>query len=1073
MADRLTETIRGIVPTSVKWRPENLAPNDGGALNSSYTEKDPRPGTAVTADSRARLRPEISQAQEGGTLVFTVTEGGLPGSAGAAVSYRREKEAGDLARGWNQPNLLGGWLTQEWSDVVVYDDVACVTIPRTQQVVGFVQDNGGAAGLATTRIFDPEGWTWSAATAVPWKVLTGINAVGLVHLPGTDRILAVIMPATAGPGSFGIMQVWATENAGITWEEYSLRPIRDPATDPSGSGFGVGVRRAKAAAQSDGSVLVVVESGGLTDAVAQMASADLGVTFALVEPAVVLGTNIDVLALPDQTYALTFVEETTGLPRIRFLGSAFDPISSAVEVSIASAQLVSMTATIDADGTIYVFGGRDTAFRKVFVWRSTDLGRTWTQFDYGLIDTGDNSAFPVLTGSCATGGYILIQHQWTASVGNEDGSVATLLAGGWSNLSSVDKGFFAIPGGNPAAGPRQVGRFGFGSKIGVESNTWLPIELPGDTVYTAVGAPGVLEAPGRMRMISAASGDPMILTTSTGVEDIVVLAQFAIISGGSQGGPLESGFRVEVSDPAVPISFIVEIRADVFGFAVHDSHGGADIGTVSLNMAVDNQILLHVYFSSGGTVGHVRTYYRVPGRTLWTAGPSTDTLTSAAAAATLTNMAWVHPAITTTTSTWTIFEWAFEAGVAFGVDQVDGKRIADLPYPLLEVGDAATGEKALLALRAGPGTRGEIYEIAAEADHAVSKLFPTVSPSRDDTFETLTNTVTRVSVDMSRDTRLGQSFALVMGVLGSNVRRIQLFGDIAAVPTLIGEIDLATGFVGLDYILDGDTLHPNTATTIDAGRWIQAMEFVGGHVLIGGSAYKILSNSGGGWTQSTTAHPHFRIEIVGVSPPATGTCDLVAPSGFVVFHMATTASRFRQFYAVEIPGSQATPEGRYIVGNVLLGGLVVPGKQWSNGWALSYAGNVRSRRDPYGTEYREQRGPEARTYTVGFADGVKLQHTRESLDVAYIGSSAVGASALAGRDDVLGQLVGLLRESEGFSAPSMLLAEVPDASGVTVTDPTLWVYGYLTGTVQANHVTGNENSREFYRIEQLQLVEVR
>ena len=134
---------------------------------------------------------------------------------------------------------------------------------------------------------------------------------------------------------------------------------------------------------------------------------------------------------------------------------------------------------------------------------------------------------------------------------------------------------------------------------------------------------------------------------------------------------------------------------------------------------------------------------------------------------------------------------------------------------------------------------------------------------------------------------------------------------------------------------------------------------------------------------------------------------------------------------------------------------------------------MRARRDPYGTEYREQRGPEARTYTVGFADGVKMQHTRESLDVAYIGSSAVGASALAGRDDVLGQLVGLLRESEGFSAPSMLLAEVPDASGVTVTDPTLWVYGYLTGTVQANHVTGDENSREFYRIEQLQLVEVR
>lgn len=1070
MADRLTQAIRGIVTTSVRWRPENLAPNDPSVgTNSDYTEKDPRPGTAVTSDSRARLRPEISLAQAAGTLVLKVTEGGLPGPAGAAVSYRQTKEPADSERGWNQGNYFGGWVAQEWSDVTVFDDIDCVTLPNTQEVIGIAHKNGPPS-TELARLFDPETWVWSVGSTLPWVVSSFTTVAALAYLPGTDRVIAIVLPA--GPDN--PMQIWATEDKGTTWEEYSLKPIRDPLTDASGSGFGSFITRPKAAAQPDGSVIVIVQGDATGGAIAQLASADLGVTFSLVESISATGSNLDVFALPDGSYAVTFIETASGLPRIRFLGSAFDPISSAVEISISSTQLESMTATIDADGTIFVFGGRDTTFRKVFVWFSTDSGRTWTEFDFGLIDTGANTAYPLLTGSCTTGGYILIQHQWSSSVGNEDGSVGTIIAGGWSNLNAVDKGFFRNLNGNPIDGPRQFERFGFGAKTGVESNTWFPIELPGDTIYTATGAAGVLEAPGRMRMTSVASGDSMILTTSTGIEDIVVKAQFAIISGGSQTGPLESGFRINVADSGIPRSFQVEIRADTNGFAVHDRNGASDIGTVVIDMTIDIQIVVHIFFDTSGTTGRVRTYYRRPGRTVWTAGPSTDTLTSDPTAPTMTSLSWVHPAVTTTTSHWQMFEWAFEAGMAFGADKVDGKRIADLPYPLLEVGAGGpTNERAFLSLRSGPGARGEIYNIQAEADHGVHKLFPSVSPSRDDTFETLSNTLTRVSVDMTRDTRLGQSFALVMGILGSNVRKIRLYGDIATVPTLIGEIDLATGFVGLRYVLDGDTLHPDTATTIDADRWIQAMEFVGGHVVISGVAYKILHNSAGGWTQNTTVHPHIRIEIVGAAPAATGLCDLVAPSGYVVFHMGTTAAKFRRFYQVEIPAGQATAEGRYIVGNALVGGLIVPGKSWSNGWSLEVRPNNRARRDPYGTEYREQRGPESRVYSIAWPDGVKFQFMRESIDVDYIGSSAGGATPLAGRDDVLGQLVGALRESGGFTELAMLLAKVSGGSGVTITDPTLWVYGHLSGTVRADHVTGDEDDREFYRIGGLQMVEVR
>ena len=1071
MADRLTETIRGIVPTSVRWRPENLTPNDGGALNSDYTEKDPRPGTAVTADSRARLRPEISQAQDAGTIVFKVTEGGLPGPIGAAVSYRLDSEPADSERGWNQPNYLSGWVAQEWSDVLDFGDVACVTLPATQEVVAIALTTPAtepAGGSSRSRVFDPETWIWTAGSVPPWRIgiQPGQQTTALVHLPGTDRILAIVLPADVALPSSTPMTVYDSIDKGATWAPYSLRPIRDPAAEVNGSGF-VGVKRGKAAAMSDGSVVCLVEDNFTTEGIAQLGSADLGVTFALVE-APQLGTNVDVFALPDGTFAVTFIEKTSLLPRIRFLGSAFDSLGDAVQISIASAQLDSLTATIDADGTIYAFGNRTTNFNRSFLWFSTDLGRTWSEYKFGLTDTGDVGAFPIFLGSCATGGQILIQHRWSVSSGNEDNSVGTMIAGGWSNLVLFDDSFPITDRSVDMVRPFE--RFGYGGVTGIESNTWIPIELPSDTIYTTA-TPGALVAPGEMTIATVAAAAAQGFVTATGLDDSVTQAQFRVTVGGSQ--VIDAvGFQWIFSDGAAN-SYRYTIRADTAGFAIFDTNAAANVGSaVVVGMAINIQIKVDVSFDNLGANATLRSYYRRPGDTVWIAGPA-GALSNGGFLAPLSAVTFGHNGASTSTSFWQMFEWALEGGVGFGADKVDGKRIADLPYPLSGVGNKTTGEKALLSLRAGPGTRGEIYEIAAEADHAVSKLFPTVSPSRDDTFETLSNTLTRVSVDMVRDSRLGQSFALVMGVLNSNVRRIQLFGDIAAVPTLIGELDLATGFVGLQYLLTGDQLTPSLATA-DAARWIQAMEFVGGHVDLGGGVVRrIAANSAGGWTTAPTVVPHFRLEGIDGTENVTGFCDIVAPSGFVVFHMATTPSKFRRFYQVEIPAGQDTVEGRYRVGNVLLGGLVVPGKQWSNGWALSYAGNVRSRRDPYGTEYREQRGPEARTYTVGFADGVKMQHTRESLDVAYIGSSAVGASALAGRDDVLGQLVGLLRESEGFSAPSMLLAEVPDASGVTVTDPTLWVYGYLTGTVQANHVTGDENSREFYRIEQLQLVEVR
>ena len=196
MATRLLATIRGIVPTALRWRPENLAPNDGAALNSDYTEKDPRPGTAVATDEDARLVPEISNAQDT-DLEIRVTEAGLPGAEGAAVSYKKTSEDPDFERGWNQPNYFAGWVAQEWVGdfgFPTFIATSCVTIPSTQEVVSVAM----YSSVRRSRVFDPETWTWGAFTSLPTNPFVS-DPVALCVLRGSERILAITLPNSAVP----------------------------------------------------------------------------------------------------------------------------------------------------------------------------------------------------------------------------------------------------------------------------------------------------------------------------------------------------------------------------------------------------------------------------------------------------------------------------------------------------------------------------------------------------------------------------------------------------------------------------------------------------------------------------------------------------------------------------------------------------------------------------------------------------------------------------------------------------------------------------------------------------------
>jgi len=126
--------------------------------------------------------------------------------------------------------------------------------------------------------------------------------------------------------------------------------------------------------------------------------------------------------------------------------------------------------SVVSGGTIHAYDATSSTVSKL--WEATDPN--FEGFFGGLVVT--------------KAGYIYAANY--DFFGNEDNSVGTLVVGGWSNLSNVDAGYFRNSAGNPVDGPRQFDRFGYGPAVGIETNSWFPIELPGDTIYTATGATG-------------------------------------------------------------------------------------------------------------------------------------------------------------------------------------------------------------------------------------------------------------------------------------------------------------------------------------------------------------------------------------------------------------------------------------------------------------------------------------------------------------------------------------------------------------------------------------------------------
>lgn len=1046
---RSARSLRGFLVHDARIDLDHLQPNSGGALTSAYTEAGPHPGDPVAADELGTYLVQAHSGQDA-DLTISVRRPGIPKLDGASIAYAEYAAAAAEYRGWNEPNLVLGYVPVEVSAAEDWTVVDACTIPRTQKVVVVAADTDG------TLTEQASSWTWSPA-ARTWSTRQELSAditysvVAVVCLDRTERVIAY-----QGDPAAGTVRAFFSDDSGGTWEQY------DRNAGVIAGGIDSAVTQIAVIQDRYGALLMVAVDAGTGDWWLYRSDDD-GATFTETDSGAGALRSVSLARLYDGRILMAY-RSVLGLdPSVIIIEDAFDTIDGKVGVALDGTNNADQVeCVVDADGIAYAVWTVESS-DVVRAARSVDNGVTWVQYTSSVIQKGwvasPTTHRTRIRALASSGGELvaLVTTTHSATGPTTDGSLLSLQLGGWCSHEAR------------ASGALRTGRRSFGDEsVAYESSVFLPSETLLNQGWTETGtAETRLLGYHRFAPAAATSYAEASFTHFDGAATVLVEAR--LVSGGATG-TLEAAIRHLRSDGANRTS--VSIRLEAGAYEVWDDEAGAIIGS-SVAAATSGLLQFLIAWDDLNTVA---VYHRAVGDSVFTLGASKAALTQTAAATTTHVIRVGCQASTTSDVRVGLIAWGAHAMLVGLEDNSPhslatrwGKALGSRPYPVRDQG-ASTSRVTHLSARGGAARFAETVDLFTAYDYGVAEILPQESPSASVPWRSTSTAEQIIAWDLGADSRLGQSWALAACLLRANFREAVLEGRTAGggawVEIATWDAIVATS---VSFSRSGELLVPD-ASGASADRYWGAGQLDGGHVILdpAGSpvARRIRRQSAGGWAPSGLAlQPGLLLDGIVGSEPTSGDCHIVAPSGVLVVPSLVTPVRYLR---LRIAASQVVPDSYYELGGLVLGSLIAT-RRWSRGWSVRETPTVRVEEDETGTLWVEQRGPNYRELTVSWQDGTDRKRLARGPHVPYL-SAADGAPALAAADDVRGPLSAMLRDSLGGSLPVVALAHVPASTGM-VLDRDLFLAGVLTGRPQANNVQGVEGRDEVERYESITIRE--
>jgi hypothetical protein len=922
------------------------------------------------------------------------------GYAGVA-SLLYSIDGGTIYRGWGGPTAMRRWEPIAWSDAVTWDIHDSVVIPSTQEIVVTYGERGTTTLRSAT--YDPIAKTWTGNGTLATIPEDTLHAVGITVDPTTERLVAVV--ATSGLD----VHVYTSADLGVTWTITSLYAQDDDLPQA--------VNRCRPAFVN-GDLVVLLQRSGSTD-IYQYASIDLGNTLRLITSATGVGTEVDVVELADGGAMVLYLAITTSYPSYRVLELAFTPFTDAGETTVEAIAATDL-AGVDESGSVTICSRSSASPGIMWAWVWNDDYDVWARL---AVVNGPAGSYPTNLSMCASMGEISVISNHVAAPGNEDDSLSRIILSEYSSLEIQSVG----------------------------ASTWMPYDTPDvATDWTHIGTTtGTIASDGTLE-ISASTQSCRYVFDGGGVSDVEE-ARFAVqidSAGSSDAGNNQSATLItgDGSD-----EYEAQLRMDTDSVSLYDLHGSVEVASAAIDLTVEHEFVLWT-----PSLGKVSCWYRAMGDVDWTEIATDGTLTGSGAAAGNWSFELGKPTIGNAVMRWRYVVLPYSLGVASTAAALVGRSFGGTPGPLPGLG-TATGA-GFMSIKGGPATRAETYTIDAAYDYGVEQALPAASPSPVAQWRSEDTSEQTVVWDLGDSSWIGD--ALALHIEGANFRTAYLESYNGATWDTWGTWDGATGSIGLTYIRVGDTIYPGT-TGLTADEYFQPGEYEDGLALLpSGKARTIETSSGGSWTATgttTTVAPKLRLDIDGTEA-ASGVVTLCRPSGTLIAYM--TAHQSARYWRVRIP-AQDTASGDFRAGVIGLGRLV-PISSWGWGWTQTDQPQFDATKSKAGTERRTKTGETVRTWSFGWTDGHTIQPLRDTVDLDYLGIN--GGLPLTPDADIWMQMRAVIEDTNSYTIAVVALSDVSIIGTGMVTDPTTFLYGYLSGSVSSTMVVGTEGTDEVVRV---------
>jgi hypothetical protein len=1053
-----------------------------GTRDSQYTQAEPGPGTPDPSSTTSRWRPSISGAQSVAIDTITIS-GGYPGREGltgtdvqarASVLYRLTADtAADDYRGWDEPSCATCWssVSTEYGSGANVDEMAACTIPDTQEIV-IVCTGDSTADPPRVYLYNPRAETWTAQYDFGTGSITASDPITLVWDPDAGHLILFTGEGLNDPTQ--PIAYYSTDK-GATWSLYSRGGYRVETY--------TGRIRVAAPVRSPWLMQRAEDT-----AIATFYSLDHGVNWTRVDEdlAVIVAEQADLVALPSGGFLSVYIETTTADLTCRRLPSATTPWTSGTQVDLDTATNWStVAACVDYDGIVYVFATEDSLDGRTAVYRSLDEGLTWDRYDSNLTHDNANTAYLLLEQAVAANGAIHLAHRIVGTA-TLDQSGGLLTCGGWG---TTEAGTGVLEINNDRIQRIGTGNYTGSGTVSSSNRLWLPFDLPLNMGWgeTAGGATASFITDVGMRVTAAANNRSWNLTST---HRPVLRGEFEIdvISGGSTS---DKSIAVLLRMADGTYDYQASIRFTTISIGIYDEHGGA--GTIPAQLPGNPSDGLHVRYQmhrdSGAAQIHV--WARAKNSTNWWPLVEGTALTDKGAAFAVNDrVEWGHIDVGTGASTWRMFssvpdgDWRYKLdSLSTGYSDYEtgplGLQYGHTAPPLgtgrYPIPDATTSSQdAGWIAGQGIAAVGEVTSHPVAYGRAITNVYPTLSPSPSQYWESTDATEVRITWDLTGQTYVGDALGLL--IHSGYARQWTLeYDDGGAGWTTAGTLDLAIG-TSLNATRAGDTIIPRSGSAA-ISRYIGEGELVGGYVLIStaGSdvARRIVANTGGHWVDSAaTQQVRIRVEgIDGTEHTSTAVISIVAPSGLLIVY--PTAGVPRRYWRVKAAASQTTPGSVYRAGLIAVGRIAGVGADPGWDWSRRLELRRTVTRDRRGTPRIRQLSAPVQVWSTGWTDGLHLLRLRESTTPDYFGTST--GLPIATTEDPWHSFSGwLANDLDSGAVPCVWIPRLPTTSGTTITDPTLWVYGVIMAeSIGVSGVVGTEGTDELVRLDSVTFEEIK